>query len=125
MKEGRFGEYLKNLRLERGFGLRRFARMIQMDASNLSNIERGRINPPRNKEALERITNALGLKSSDKEYQLLFDLSRIDQPDKIPADLVDYTEKTKVIPLLLRTVANKKLTEQQIRALIEDINRNF
>jgi len=125
MNEQTFGEYLRQKRLEKGFGLRSFARLIDMDAANLSNIERGKINPPRNEQLLSVIADALGLGSNAPERAELFDLAVADTPDRLAADLVGYAKDVQLVPLLLRTVANKQLTEEQIRELSERINEAY
>lgn len=117
-----FCAYLKQLRLERGYGLREFARIIDMHPSNLSNLERGKLPPLRHKESLEVISDALGLSNEDPRRKRLFDLAVADTPDRLPADLVNYAAEVKVIPLLLRTIADKGLSEEQIRHLAQDIN---
>ena len=117
-----FSAYLKQLRLERGYGLREFARIIDMQPSNLSNLERGKLPPLRHKESLEVISDALGLSDDDPRRKELFDLAVAGTPDRLPADLVSYAAEVKVIPLLLRTIAEKKLSESQIRQLTQDIN---
>ena len=55
----RFGEALKKIRLEQGFGLRNFADKVNIDASFLSNIEKGRKNPPSDQSFLDQIFEAL------------------------------------------------------------------
>ena len=117
-----FCAYLKQLRLERGYGLREFARIIDMHPSNLSNLERGKLPPLRHKESLEVISDALGLSNEDPRRKRLFDLAVADTPDRLPADLVNYAAEVKVIPLLLRTIADKGLSEEQIRQLAQEIN---
>ncbi len=68
-----FGQMLKKLRLEEaGIGLRAFAAMIEMQPSNLSNIERNRIAPPASRRAVDRICDALGLADSDPRRVQLF-----------------------------------------------------
>ena len=122
MEPTSFGTYLKELRLAKGYGLREFARIIDMQPSNLSNLERGKLSPPRRKEALEILADALELGETDPQRQKLFDLAIADTPDRIPADLVDYATEVRVLPLLLRTVAHKRLSETQLRKLAEEIN---
>ena len=120
-----FGAYLRQKRLEKGFGLRSFARRIGMDASNLSNIERGKIKPPRGEYLLSIIAEALGFRLDDPERKELFDLAVEDIPDRIPADIAGYAAEVRLIPVLLRTIADKRLTEEQIRKLADRINEEY
>lgn len=120
-----FGEYLKQQRLEKGYGLREFARVIDMHPSNLSKLERDKLPPLRHRESLEVIAEALDFNGDDPRRKRLFDLAVADTPGRLPVDLVDYAAETKVVPLLLRTVAEKRLSEEQIRDLTEQINRLY
>ena len=69
-KNESFGSYLKKLRLKAGFGLRRFASLIEMKASNLCDIEHGRRRMP--KEYMEPVAEALGLEKNSSEWQNFF-----------------------------------------------------
>jgi transcriptional regulator with XRE-family HTH domain len=111
-----FGNYLKELRLKAGFGLRKFANLIEMPASNLSAIEHGRRTIP--KEKLFLAAEVLGLESGTDEWDYLFDLSS--QADQLPAD-VEQIANRGFIPALLRTIDNKQLTEADIEKLIKEI----
>lgn len=118
-----FGELLRKLRLKKGYGLRSFAKKIGWLPSNLSHLESGRINPPREKDALYRIAKELGLKKNSKESDSFFDLAAADTPGRMPADVADYVDDHSLAPVMLRTLANKKLTKAQIKKLIEDIKK--
>jgi transcriptional regulator with XRE-family HTH domain len=120
-----FGAYLKKLRLERDFGLRDFAKRIGMDVGNLSRIERSKVNPPRGAEQLRRIAEVLGLKEGTSEWGRLFDLSREDQPDRLAADVAEYAAEHRFVPLLMRTVANKKLEDKELLDLARKIEENY
>jgi transcriptional regulator with XRE-family HTH domain len=111
-----FGFYLKKLRLKAGFGLRRFASLIEMKASNLCDIEHNRRSIP--KEYLEPIAEALGLEKESAEWNRLFELSR--KADELPAD-VEKIVRRKFVPALLRTIDNVQLTDDDIKRLIDDI----
>ncbi|MBN1796704.1 MAG: helix-turn-helix domain-containing protein [Sedimentisphaerales bacterium] len=114
--EEHFGNYLKSLRLKAGFGLRRFASLIEMKASNLCDIEHDRRAMP--KEYLEPVADALGLEQASPEWEKFFELARKD--DEIPADLKKVTQR-KLVPALLRTIDNVQLSDEEIKKLIEDI----
>jgi transcriptional regulator with XRE-family HTH domain len=120
-----FGQYLRKLRIARGFGLRAFSRQLGMDAANLSNIERGKVRPPRSPEILEAIAEALALPEGNEERQRLFDLAVADRPERMPADVAHSAAKEPLIPLLLRTVANKQLGEKELRELIKELNERY
>lgn len=57
--EGTFGPMLRNLRNEKGYRLREFAKMVGISAAYLSQIERGEARPPR-EERVRAIARALG-----------------------------------------------------------------
>ena len=120
-----FGQMLKKLRLdEAGIGLRAFAAMIEMQPSNLSNIERDRVPPPASRQAVDRICDALGLADSDLRRAQLFDLAA-NVANRIPADVADAVRKQPGVPVLVRTVANKQLSEKKLRELAEYIKEYY
>ena len=124
-KKAAFGEVLKKLRLEEAdIGLRAFADLIDMKPSNLSNIERGRISPPANRQTIERICDALGLGKTDPRRNELFDLAA-DAKNRIPADVAEAVKEHPGIPVLVRTVANKQLSEKKLRELAEYIKKFY
>ena len=120
-----FGQMLKKLRLEdASIGLRAFAAMIEMQPSNLSNIERDRIPPPASRQAIDRICDSLGLADSDPQRDQLFDLAAKAEK-RIPADVAEVVRKQPGIPVLVRTVANKRLSEKKLRELAEYIKEYY
>lgn len=120
-----FGQMLKKLRLEEAnIGLRAFADLINMKPSNLSNIERDRVPPPANRKAIDCICDALGLAKADPRRENLFDLAA-KAKNRIPADVADAVKKQPGIPVLVRTVANKQLSEKKLRELAEYIKKFY
>jgi transcriptional regulator with XRE-family HTH domain len=113
-----FGEYLRQLRLKAGFGLRRFAVLVEMKPSNLCDIEYGRRSIP--KDALHQIAEALGLEQGSPEWNTLFDLAR--KQDELPADIGPITQR-KLVPALLRTIDNIQLSDEDMQQLIDDLQR--
>ena len=114
-----FGEFLRACRLRAGYGLRSFAEAIDMRPSNLSNIEHGRANPPQDRNALTRIADALGLRGAERHQ--LFDLAVKHKPGALPADVADYAGSNPGIPVLLRTIADRRLTRKDLGALVEHV----
>jgi len=120
-----FGSLLKKIRIEEAnIGLRVFAGMINMKPSNLSNIEIGRIAPPANGEAIKIMCDALGLSGNDPRREKLFDLAA-KAKNRIPADIADAVKNQRGIPVLVRTVANKQLSEKKLRELAEYIKKFY
>jgi hypothetical protein len=111
-----FGQYLNKLRLEAGYGLRRFAALIEMKASNLCDIEHDRRAIP--KEYTGPIAEALGLAKGTKEWNKFFDLAR--ESDSLPAD-VQHVVRRDFVPALLRTIDNVQLSDKDIKKLIDEI----
>jgi transcriptional regulator with XRE-family HTH domain len=116
----RFGTVLKQFRLRRGIGLRRFATMVDMLPSNLSAIEHGRRNPPSDAEKLEEVANALGLVRGSDDWAVFFDAAR--RSGELPADL-SHLAQHDLVPVLLRAIDNRSLGDEEIERLIADINQ--
>jgi transcriptional regulator with XRE-family HTH domain len=120
-----FGAMLKKIRIEESeIGLRSFSDLINMKPSNLSNLERGKIPPPANKQTIDNICNALGLSKNDPRRNELFDLAA-KKKNRIPADIADTMKKQPGIPVLVRTVANKQLSEEKLKELAEYIKKFY
>ncbi len=120
-----FGRYLKKLRLEEArIGLRAFASMIDMKPSNLSNIERDRIPPPANRKTIDTICDTLGLAKDAPERDQMFDLAA-KAKGRIPADVAEAIKASPGVPVLVRTVANRQLSEKKLRELAEYIKEYY
>ena len=120
-----FGGLLKKIRVEEAdIGLRAFADLIDMKPSNLSNVERDRIPPPANRKTIVRICDALGLAKNDPRRERLFDLAA-EAKNRIPADVADAVKNQPGVPVLVRTVANKQLSERKLREVAEYIKRFY
>jgi transcriptional regulator with XRE-family HTH domain len=113
-----FGELLRGFRLAAGFGLRRFAEMVDIKPSNLSDIEHGRRNPPEDAAKLREIAAALGLVNDTAEMEHFFDAAR--RPGTLPADVRHMADRRMVAPLL-RTVDNLQLDDTAIARLIDQM----
>jgi transcriptional regulator with XRE-family HTH domain len=111
-----FGDLLKKFRLRAGFGLRKFAQMIDMAAPNLCDIEHGRRKPPA-VEKLRDIAVALGLSEESEDWNRFFDAAG---GEDLPPD-VRHLGKRNLVPVLLRTISNQQLSDEQIEQLIDDM----
>jgi transcriptional regulator with XRE-family HTH domain len=114
-----FGPLLKELRLQAGFGLRKFAQMIDMPASNLCDIEHGRRNPP-SPEKLQEAAQTLGLIEGSDNWVRFFDAAR--EQEGLPAD-VRHMAGRKLVPALLRTIDNRQMSDEEIARLIAEIEQ--
>ena len=92
--------------------------------SNLSNVERDKVPPPANRKAIDCICDALGLAKTDPRRDELFDLAAKSK-NRIPADVADAVKEQPGIPVLVRTVANKQLSEKKLRELAEYIKKFY
>jgi transcriptional regulator with XRE-family HTH domain len=120
-----FGTFLRRMRLRAGYGLRAFALAVGLQPSNLSNIERSKISPPQAADRLRVMAEALGIIEGSAEWQHLFDLAAQYKEGALPADIKEVVSKRKGIPILLRTVDNRKLSEKQLHELTEYVNKHF
>ncbi len=117
-----FGEYLRAARLKARLGLRTFAETAGFKPSNLCAIEYGRQAPPQKPETLARIADALGLAKDSQERRRLFDLAAKHRPGTLPPDVAAFAGHTPGIPVLLRTIENKRLSREELERLIEYVN---
>ena len=120
-----FGAYVRQLRLDAGYGLRPFATQAGFQPSNLSNIERGKLPPPKDPERLEQLADALGLAEESGERSRFFDLAAAAHDAALPADVEQFARRRRAIPVLLRTVKTKKLSDDDIRKLAEHIDKHL
>jgi transcriptional regulator with XRE-family HTH domain len=126
MRTESFGQLLKKLRIEKAnIGLRRFAELVEMYPSNLSNIERGKAPPPAKSEKIELICEALGLSKSDPLRSKLFDLAAQYKPNRMPADVANIIKNNAGVPVLVRTVDNKQLSENKLKELAKYIEEHY
>ncbi len=115
-----FGPLLRELRLRANLGLRRFAELIAIKPSNLSDIENGRRHPPGDSEKLREIAETLGLAEGSDDWRRFFDAAR--RGGDLPAD-IRHLANRKLVPALLRTIDDLQLGDDEISRLIADIER--
>lgn len=114
----KFSDFLKSKRIEAGYGLREFARLIQMQPSNYCSVEAGSLVPP--SEKLDVIASKLGVKKGSKDYFLFLDLASKTR-DEIPADIERLIKSNSLIPAMLRTLEGEEIGSKQLKKIIEDI----
>lgn len=112
-----FGEFLKGKRLEKGLGLREFCELAEMDASNWSKIERGRLAPPSKRDVLERVAKVVGFKKGSDDWLELFNLASVAQ-GRIPESVYEDEEIVSKLPVFFRTISGKQHTQKELDELI-------
>jgi transcriptional regulator with XRE-family HTH domain len=111
--------------MKAGLGLRTFAEAAGMKPSNLCAVEYGRQAPPQKSETLARIADALGLPRDSPERRRLFDLAAKHRPGTLPPDVAAFAGGTPGIPVLLRTIQNKRLSRKDLEQLTEYVNKQL
>lgn len=106
-----FGQVLREKRMERGFSLRKFAGLVGVSPTYLSQVEQMNVDPP-TADRVKRMAELLG--ESVDEWTSLAGRITEDLPGII------HQEPTEV-PDLLRAV--RGLTADQLRKLREDAER--
>jgi transcriptional regulator with XRE-family HTH domain len=115
-----FGEFIRQFRIANGLTQRDVARQIDMLPSNLCKLELGALTAPKDAEQLTAIANALGIKEGTKDSQRFFDLAG-KSSESIPVDLAEIISHNATVPLLLRTIGNRRLTKEQIETVVRII----
>ncbi len=113
-----FGSLLKTLRLQAGYGLRRFAELIGERPSNLSAVERGNRAPWRGIEKLRSVADALALSEGSLEWDRFFLAAQ--RIGTLPDD-IERLIHNEVNLALLRAVDDMKLTDDEVKALVEEL----
>lgn len=117
-----FGELFRSLRLKQGMSLRKFCDRYELDAGNISKIERGVQNPPLGRATLERWAGYLGLTPDTDDWYTFFDLASV-TAGRIPGDVLSDDELLKSLPLFFRTVRKERVSEEDLTKLIDLIRR--
>ena len=119
-----WGEFVREKRLAAGYGLRQFASLVGILPSNYNHMEKGRMAPPQDKGKLDQIAEVLDMETGSGEYAELMDLA-VKGKEKLPADVEEFARRNELVPVLLRTLSNTKLTKGQLRDLMEQLNRDL
>lgn len=114
-----FKDLLKSFRLRARYGLRQFAELIGEIPSNYAAIESGRRAPWRALERLRKAADILGLEEGSRDWDVFFLTAR--RNGELPPDLEPLLERP-MIPVLLRTVKDKQLSEEDLKRLIDEIS---
>lgn len=101
-----FGQMLREKRIEKGFSLRKFAELVDVSPTYLSQVEQGKVVKPPTAERVKKMAELLG-ESADQWIALA---------GRMPDDLSNIIRnEPEEMPSLLR--AAEGLTAEQLRAL--------
>ncbi len=118
-----FGQFVKDARIRCQSTLRQFCLENGFDASNISRLERGLQPPPRSKVKLASYAHALQIQKGTDEWVEFFDLATV-AAGRLPVTVLDDAEVLSKLPLLIRTIQNKRLDGDKLDRLIEMIRRS-
>lgn len=103
-----FGQQLREKRVAKGLSLRKFAELIDVSPTYLSQVEQDKVETPPTVERLNRMADVLG-ESRDQFVSLA---------GRVPEDLPRIIQsRPDTIPELLRTT--KGMSPEQVRKLLE------
>lgn len=114
-----FGEFLQKKREEKKITLRKMAEMIGVSAPYLSDIEKGRRNPPE-MEKLEIISHILLLSDDDKSTML--DLAG-KMRNSVAPDLPEYIMDRDYVAAALRTARDLDASEADWMKFVEELKQ--
>lgn len=112
-----FGEFLQRKREEKLITLRKMADMLGFSAPFLSDVEKGRRNPP-DLPKLEQISGILGL--TKEEERFMFDLAG-DKRETIAPDLPVYIMGRDYVAAALRTARDLDAGEEEWQQFIREL----
>ena len=122
-QSGRFGEFLKKLRMKHGLTLREFCLKNGFDPGNYSRLERGVFLPPQSEQKLEEYATAFGVERGSEDWINWCDLAAAEK-GQIPADIMADEELVEKLPVMFRTMRTKQLSPEKLDEFIEMIRRS-
>ena len=114
-----FGEFLQKKREAKEITLRKMAEMLKMSAPYLSDIEKGRRNPPE-MDKLDLIAQILLL--SDEERTVMLDLAG-KMRNTVAPDLPEYIMERDYVSAALRTARDLDASEADWLRFVEELRQ--
>jgi transcriptional regulator with XRE-family HTH domain len=113
-----FGSFVRMRRLELDHSLRKFALLMEMDASRWSKIERGQLPFPEEVSKFEKLTENLQISHNSTEWYNLRDLVSISRRT-IPEYVYEDKEILKALPIFFRTAqSGDRPTDEELNDII-------
>ncbi|MEJ2673009.1 MAG: helix-turn-helix transcriptional regulator [Deltaproteobacteria bacterium] len=117
-----FGKFIKERRIKKGLTLREFCKLIEVDASNWSKIERGLLAPPRSEYKLRQIAEILEITPGSDSWFEMKDRAELDI-GSIPQDIRSDKELIGYLPMFFRTIRSEKPAPEELDKLIDIIRK--
>ena len=114
-----FGEFLQKKREAKQITLRKMTEMLKMSAPYLSDIEKGRRNPPE-MDKLDQIAQILLL--SDEERTVMLDLAG-KMRNTVAPDLPEYIMERDYVSAALRTARDLDASEADWLRFVEELRQ--
>lgn len=114
-----FGEFLTDKRQEKDISLRELARLIDVSAPYLSDVEKGR-SAPLTAERLEKVAGVLNF--NDQEKADMYDLVG-KQRGTVAPDLPEYIKSRDYVNAALRTARDLDAGEEDWLQFVEELKR--
>ncbi len=114
-----FGEFLQRKREESNITLRKLAELLYFSAPFLSDVEKGRRNPPELSK-LEQIADILHLSAEDRAT--MFDLAG-KKRDSVAPDLPDYIMNRGYVAMALRTARDLDAGEKEWQQFVKELQK--
>lgn len=113
-----FGAFVRARRLSHGLTARALAELAGMQPSNLCNLEHGLLKPSQDANKLKCLAGALRLEVGTPDFATFADLAA-KANNSVPVDIAELISEDEAIPLLLRSIGNRKLTQADIARIVE------
>jgi transcriptional regulator with XRE-family HTH domain len=117
-----FGEFFKQKRIGLKKTLRQFCIANKLDPGNISKLERGLMQPPQGSDKLEEYAKYLHIGKGTDDWYKFFDLAAVER-GRIPEELLNDAKVAASLPILFRTLREKKISEKKLDELVEMIRK--
>ena len=121
--ETSFGPFFHARRIATGLTLRQFCEKYELDAGNISKLERGLLLPPVSRKKLEQYARYLGLKRGSDDWHQFFDLAAAGR-GRIPSELMARKGIVDKLPVLFRTLRGNQVDETMLDELVKAIRKS-
>jgi len=123
MKTVSFGDFIRQKRLHNGLTLRIFCNRFGFDTAYVSRLENSKLLPPKNKEKLTAIAEALRIEEGSKGWVRFFDLAYQARKELPPDIRKEAPEVVSALPAFLRKSKDGKIHKKKVEALVDFLTK--